>query len=346
MSTSNNRQLPSHLVAQEFGEVNVRDDGQVLHVQFTILMEPQGAEAEGWQTGIALDGSASMKMWYGRQLLGKVPPDIEAAYVDKGWVVRKIQDGKSVKVFQKEAYADAIAQGHLQMSPNIIQSFAQDFIAYLAGNLDADGGTTVIYWACGDGSAIEVVGDFDSTACKSLEIRGPVGVAFGNGTQLLPAVRYFVDRFHDAARGIYVFITDGKLDDLEALKKYTTELARQIESGARNPVKCVLIGVGESIDEGQMEELDDLDTGTSVDIWDHKIAQEMRSLAEIFAEVVSENQIVAPVGAVYDAKGNVVKQFSDGVPAKISVELPRDSNSFELEVMGQRIKQNIDVSRA
>jgi hypothetical protein len=342
MNSSNNRQLPGHLVAPEFGEVNVRDDGRVLHIQFSILMEPQGKDAEGWQTGVALDGSASMKGWYGRQLMGQVPPELEAIYVQKGWVTQRIQDGKKLKIFQKEAYADAIALGHLRMSPNIIESFAQDFISYLAGNLDADGGTTVIYWACGDGSGLEVVGDFDVNACKSLEISGPSKVSFGNGTQLLPAVRYFAERFSDAERGIYIFITDGRLDDLEPLKKYTVELARQVESGARNPLKCVLIGVGQSIDEGQMEELDDLHTGTSVDIWDHKIAKEMRSMAEIFAEVVSENQIVAPLGAVFDSSGNLVKQFSDGLPAKIEVQLPRDAAWFELEVMGQRIRQRID----
>lgn len=345
MNTPINHQLPSSLVAQEFGEVNVRDDGKVLQVQFTILMEPQGSDAEGWQTGVALDGSASMKGWYGRQLLGQVPPDLEASYIQKGWVVNKVQDGKSVKVFQKEAYANAMALGHLQMTPNIVQTFARDFISYLASNLDADGGTTLIYWACGDGSGIEVVGDFDANACKTLEIRGPSTVTFGNGTQLLPAVKYFVERFRDAERGIYVFITDGRLDDLEALKQYTTELAQQIESSTRNPLKCVLIGVGQSIDESQMVELDDLDTGTSIDIWDHKIAKEMRTLAEIFAEVVTENQIVAPTGAIFDSNGNLVRQFSDGLPAKVEVQLPRSATWFELEVMGQRIRQGLEIPR-
>ena len=43
-------------------------------------------------------------------------------------------------------------------------------------------------------------------------------------TRLLPAVKYFVDRFADAERGMYLFITDGRLDDLAAVKKYTTRL--------------------------------------------------------------------------------------------------------------------------
>src|SRR5262249_51802616 len=121
--------------------------------------------------------------------------------------------------------------------------------------------------------------------------------------------------------------------------KATTVLARRIEVGDRNPVKCVLIGVGGEIDERQMEELDDLDTGTAVDIWDHKIAAEMRGLVEIFAEVVDENQIVAPRARLYAAAGRVVKEFRDGMPAKVTFRLPASSGWFELEIDDQRIRQ-------
>jgi hypothetical protein len=269
-------QLPSSIVAKEFGEVNVRNTGSEIQVQF-----------------------------------------------------------------QKDAYDDAIRRGFLKMTNNIVEPLAREFIAYLAGNLDADGGTTVIYWACGDGAGFEVVGDFTESQCRTLDVRGPGTVGFGTGTRLTPAVKYFVDRFRDAERGMYVFITDGKLDDLEEVKRYTTELAREIEAGRRNSVKCVLIGVGSDVEEGQMEELDDLDTGTDVDVWDHKIAADMRALVEIFAEVVDESQIVAPTGTIYDSGGNVVKTYSDGVPAKLNISLPPSAQWFELEVLGQRIRQTV-----
>jgi hypothetical protein len=226
-----------------------------------------------------------------------------------------------------------------------MEPLAREFIAYLAGGLDADGGTTVIYWACNDGGAYEVAGDFTEEQCRRLEISGPNDHAFGTGTRLTPAVRYFVDRFADASRGMYVFLTDGRLDDLADVKKYTTQLARAIQAKKRHPVKCVLIGVGDEVDESQMEELDNLDTGTDVDIWDHKIAKEMRALVEIFAEVVSENQIVAPTGAIYDASGNRVWKCSDGVPAKVSFTMPASSSWFELEVGGRRIRQTVVAPR-
>lgn len=334
-------QLPSKLVVREFGEVNVRKTNAEIQVQFTILMEPQGKDSEGWQTGVALDASTSMKGWYGRMIEGKIPSELEKEYEKKGWVATAVKDGKKVKTFQGEAINDAVNKGRLKTTPNIVQPIAREFISYLAGKLDADGGTTVIYWACEDGKAIEVLGDFTESECKTLDVLGPDNVSFGAGTVLTPAVQYFVERFKDAPRGMYIFLTDGKIEDLPDVISYTIQIAREIESGAKKTVKCVLIGVGSEIDISQMEELDDLDTGTDIDIWDHKIAKDMRSLMEIFAEVVDENQIVAPVGTLYDSSGQVIKAFFDGVPAKIQFTMPLTSQWFELEVAGQRIKQTV-----
>jgi hypothetical protein len=104
----------------------------------------------------------------------------------------------------------------------------------------------------------------------------------------LPAAKYFVERFKDAPWGFYVFITDGELHDLEEVKHYSRQLAKEVAARRRNPVKFVLIGIGSNVNEQQMEELDDLDTGTEIDLWDHKLAAEMRVLQEIFAEVVDK----------------------------------------------------------
>src|SRR5205823_1868601 len=151
---------------------------------------------------------------------------------------------------------------------------------------------------------------------KTLALKGPEKVPFGNGTRLVRAVRYFLDRFRTAARGLYVFLTDGRLDDLGSLKIFTTGIAKEIAAKKRNPVKCVLIGVGNEIDKNQMAELDDLDTGTDVDIWDAKVASDLRGVNEIIVELVDARTIVAPTATVYDAAGKVVATFADGLPAR------------------------------
>ena len=97
--------------------------------------------------------------------------------------------------------------------------------------------------------------------------------------------------------------------------------------------------MGPAVDESQMEELDDLDSGTDVDVWDHKIASEMRGVVEIFAEVVDENMIVAPTAKLFDAAGRLVKHFTDGLPARVEFTMPASSPYFELEVGEQRVRQ-------
>jgi hypothetical protein len=293
-------------VVDPFGEVNIYpSSGGKTRVVATILMEPH---KEGAQTGIALDGSGSMAKLYG------------------------VSEGGGI--------LSAIF-GTQQETRNEITPVAQKICSYLAKRIDADGGTTCIYWAVGPGgSEIEEVGDLRAEQADR-HIFGPPR-EFGTGTQLLPAVKYFVDRFRDAPWGFYVFITDGELHDLEAVKQYSNRLAHDVAARRRNPLKFVLIGIGPDVNESQMEELDDLDTGTPIDLWDHKLAAEMRVLQEIFAEVVDRNARVADHGKILDPQGRVVRDYSDtGLPGQLEFELPVDADYFTLEVNGHRIHQGL-----
>jgi hypothetical protein len=332
------------MVAAEFGEVNVARDGSAIGVMFTILMEP--TDAEGWQTGVAIDASGSMQHVFGKGLepttKGTPPQSLLQQYEKRGWLQLVRHQGQTFPLFSDEGKQDLVDRGYFRWSKNEVEPLARRVTAYLASNLDADGGTTVIYWACGpDGDKLEVTGDLTAEDCEQAPFVGPKNIAFGGATCLKPAVEYFADRFKDAENGMYIFITDGELNDLNEVKRYTIHLCKEIQAKRRNPLKCVLIGIGENINEGQMEELDDLESGTSVDIWDHKIAKDMRQIVEIFAEVVSENQIVAPTAKIFDSNGQIVKSFSDGLPAKVTFQMSSTSQWFELEVGGRRIRQSV-----
>jgi hypothetical protein len=294
-------------VVEPFGEVNVHPaPGGKVKVVATILMEPH---KEGAQTGVALDGSASMARLYG---------------------VGRESGGFLAALF-----------GTAKPLTNDVTPVAQKVCAYLARKIDADGGTTCIYWATGAGGGnIEVVGDLTADQAER-HVFGPPR-DFGTDTQLLPAVRYFVERFADAPWGFYVFITDGELHDLEEVKEYSTRLAREVAAKQRRPLKFVLIGVGPDVNEQQMEELDDLDTGTPVDLWDHKLAAEMRVLQEIFAEVVDKNARIADTGRVLDPRGHVLRDYSDtGMTGFLEFEAPAGAEYFTLEVNGSRIHQGL-----
>ena len=346
-------QLPSDIVCKEFGEVDIRKLSNKTEVWLTILIEPQGSEAEGWQTGVALDASGSMQASYGKslnyakKLKGEVPSNLNKEYKKKGWLEYIKQNKQTYAVYSPDGMADLTKRGYYEWTKNEIEPFARQMTEYLASNLDADGGTTVLYWACGEsGTEFEVVGDLTSKDCNKAVFAGPKTKKFGRRTVLMPVIEYFVDRFKDAKRGMYIFVTDGELHDLEDVKRYTKKLAKSVEAGKQNQIKFVLIGLGADINEDQMEQLDDLDTGTDVDIWDHKIAKEMRALVEIFAEVVSENQIVASTATIYDDAGNVVQKFTDGLPAKVAFEMSATSKAFVLEVGDTRIKQTIESRKS
>ncbi len=286
-------------VVEPFGEVNVYPHGGKTRVVATILMEPH---KEGAQTGIAIDGSASMSKLFG---LGARP-------------ISPLFGGNK--------------------ATNEVAPVAQRICAYLARKLDSDGGTTAIYWSVGmGGSEVQVIGDLTAEQAEQYPFKPPEDL--GTGTQLLPAVRYFVERFQDAPFGFYAFITDGELHDLNEVKAYSVRLAKDIAAGKRRPVKFVLIGLGDQVNEVQMTELDDLETGTDVDLWDHKLAAEMRQLADIFAEVVDKNTRVAESGKILDPQGRVVKDYATGVPAYLEFEIDAGADYFTLEFQGNKVHQ-------
>ncbi len=362
-SNAKSFQMPANLVAAEFGEVNVwrnmpEENVEVgeCRVEFTIAMEPQGRFAEGWRTGLALDASASMKRAYGRKVEARVDPELLTDYIKQGRLRAYLEDGEPTRKIQREAFAEIQERGYeINYTENVLQPLVQNFTAYLAGSLDGTGKTSLIYWGCGKGDEIQVLGDFDALSCQELAIAGPATFQLGKTTKLLPAIAHFTnglanghapDPHSQAQRGMYIFLTDGRIDDLEEVKNYTKELALEIAVGKRNYLKLILIGIGNDVDRYQMQELDDFDTGLDIDLWDYKIASEMTSLSQIFAEVVNENQIIAENGAIYDDAENCVKTYANGLPAKVDFVMRDDSQWFELEVNNQRIRQAVFLGAA
>ena len=292
---------PSQVV-YPFGKINIwrQADGQKKVRAYIIVERP----FEGAKTGVAIDGSASLRTSYG--------------YPSGFW-----------GMFSNDA-----------KNPNVVSTEAQKACSYLARTLDVDSKTSAIYWATGTGKdGVEVIGDFTEAQAVAFDFKGPQ--KFGTRTKLTPALKYFAERYWEAKWGMFIFVTDGCIDDLEDVKNYSTQLAQKIKKGDRNPLKLILIGIGPLVDEQQMVMLDDLDTGTDVDLWDHKIASEMSQLNEIFTEVVDETIILSDNGQIRDANGGLVRDFRDtGLPALLEFMLPADaSDAFILEFGGQIIRQ-------
>lgn len=335
--------IAAHDTIGEFSNVTVRKRGQLFHIQLTLLGEPQNRFSRAWTTGLAIDASASMKVEYGRRVIGSLPYKHYNDYQGKGWISSENRDGRRAKSLQQPAVTDALAKGLIRLSPNTMDFIAPELIAYLASRMDFDASTLLIYFSGGNGSQLETVGEITANEAASLTLDGPEQMMFGDKSLLLPALKYFADRFKDAPLGLIVFVTDGQIDDLNEVIKYTNQLASETVANKRPSLKCVLVGVGEAIDEVALKQLGSHDTGTHVNLWDYMIVSELQDFLRIFAEVVRDSQVVAPKGAVFDSRGNKVKDFPRGIPGRIGFTLPVTSPWFELELPGQRLRQTVTI---
>ncbi|MDJ1182948.1 vWA domain-containing protein [Roseofilum casamattae] len=311
-------------VVDPFGEVNVykRNTGD-LNIVATILTVP---DLEGTRVGLALDGSASMKKMYG------------------------ISGVLSSGIF-----------GNAAGTPNVVEPVARTMVNYLA-NFSSNGKVDTIYWACSpDGSQVEELGAFDDKEIQNVSVAGPKHFPWGRGTKLLPPLEYFVEKFKDAPAlgtkrpaAFCLFITDGIIEDLEAVKNYCFQYAREITDRKKPFIKLLLIGVGDEVDRQQMEDLDDMfegsgikdSDGKDIDIWDHQLASDMTKLEQVFKEFVSEDMMVIGSGRIVNQNGKVCHEYADGVPALLQFTLPAGSHAFSLEFPGGSVTQDISEGLA
>ncbi|MEA4925195.1 MAG: hypothetical protein VB084_07755 [Syntrophomonadaceae bacterium] len=337
--------IPAQETAREFNNVTVKKKGAFFQIRLTLMMEPRKDLSKVWKTAVALDASASMRSVYGRRLHGHIPDNVAREYEKSGWLKRANRDGRKIKVFTRQAAEDAIKRGLVSASPNIMDYLGPEFIRYLSGQLDVDDETTLIFWGGDNGNQLEAYGNVKKDQPDELFIDGPPTMMFGKRSFLLPAFKYLTEQFAQAPMSMLVFISDGQIGDLSELKKYTTDLAREIMNNRHNLVKCILVGVGDEIRETTLLELEAVASATCIGIWDYMMVNDLREVLQIFTEVISSSQIVASSAKIYDDQGNEVKAYSGGLPATVAFSMPSTSRWFELEIGNQRTRQLITVSK-
>lgn len=256
---------------------------------------------EGLDVALYMDGSASMEDEYGpRGILAKLGP------------VR-----------------------------NLVEPQMRWMLEYLASK-DRDGILRVAYWATGSGSEIEVVGDLAGAQAQSYKFPGPR--FYGKGTVMLPVLRDYVAHIrkevgNGARRGLAVIITDSQLHDAADITAYSTQVAKEIAAGRLPRLNFVLVGVGDQVDEEQMEEICHEEYPGVGHLWCHRVADRMEEMAELVAVLVDETMTVAAGGTIYDDKGRIVKVYEARLPAVLEFTVPEGCKSFTLEVAGQRYTQ-------
>jgi hypothetical protein len=236
------------------------------------------------------------------------------------------------------------ADPHYLLSPVEAQGVAFSIAARLSvlANKDRNSTLRVAYWATGDGSQIEVVGELTGAQAKEYKFPGPK--YFGKGTVMLPAIRDYVAYIREqvktgARRGLAVIITDSQLYDAEDIKAYSAKVAEGITEGKLPPINFVFVGVGDQVDEEQMEQISHEEFPGVGHLWCHRIADRMEEMAELVAMLVDRSMIVADTGTITDDKGNIIKRYEGGLPAVLEFEVPPDAKSFTLEINGEKFTQ-------
>lgn len=225
--------------------------------------------------------------------------------------------------------------------PNFVQAVARK-IGEILCNIARSGKVSIMYWALGPGgSETEQIGEFSADKCGQAQIAGPSKKNWGTGTRLLPPVKHIIEIV--AAKSSFtmgVVITDGIIEDIEDVKKYCYKVGESLVSkGKEKGLKLVLIGVGNEIDEAQLQALNDMFEDTAlegkIDLWATGIAADMQEEADIigtlFGELMSEEDSIAPSGRVV-TNGKLVHSYSDGLPGKIRFKLPKGATEFTIQV--------------
>jgi hypothetical protein len=293
---------------EPFSDLHVEDN----RVRATLLHDPT---VEGLEMALYLDGSGSMSDEYEYQT--------------------------QQKSFWESLFGGAESAVTL---PNQVEPQAQWMLEYLATK-DRNGVLRAAYWATGStGKEIEVIGDLQGTEARNYKFSGPR--APGGQTHLKPAIEDYVNYLKSqtasgAKRGGAVFITDGVLHDADAVISYTRRIAADIEAGRLPRTTFILVGIGDQVDEEQLESISHEDLPGVGHLWCHRIAGEITQVAELVAGLVDETMTVGAGGTIYDDNGKVLKVYEARLPAVLEFDVPANAKSFTLEISGQRFTQPI-----
>jgi hypothetical protein len=340
--------------------IGVFSDLHIEHgvVKATLLHDPS---VEGLDMAIYMDGSGSMSEEYRYKIPVKEEEhhdedektkdehhDEKPGFFAKlfGWFSGKKEEHHEEEEEHHEDEDHGPSPADAMIAPGVptneVEPQVRWMLEYLASK-DRNGTLRTVYWATGTaGDKVEVVGELKGSEARTYKFPGPKQM--GGGTILTPALKDFVEYMKvevpkGARQGCAIVITDGQIGDANNVKNFSAQIAKEITTGRLPRMNFILVGVGDAINEEQMEDISHAEYPGIGHLWCHRVAKEIRNVAELVAVLVEETMTVAAGGSITDDKGNVIKVYEGRLPAVLEFQVPEGAKSFTLEVNGQRYTQ-------
>ena len=268
------------------------------------------------------------------------------------------REGTTNCAFVMDASASMAAhyrRSRLGTRPSDVESFIHHAGAFVA-NYDSDHGVQVYLCCLGDGTGVQDLGNFPQDGLEKLRINNP---NLGKGTYILPALRQVVKEVVTDSGTDYGFIvlpTDGEIHDLgelrygpnkkvlakSGIKGWAYDMAHLIEAKQHVPFKIVLVGF-DNANEQQMEDLDNLDTDTPIDIFNALLAADLAGAMEALDSEAVNSEFTICSSGYLEANGRPVVQFESGVPQRIDASVPPGLSMITVVLREGSDVQRLDV---
>lgn len=238
--------------------------------------------------------------------------------------------------------------GRGTFAPGEIRSAAQAATCFLSKQ-DREFGTNVVYWGTKNPLHYTALGYRSDQQWSNFGFPPPS--AYGTCGCLKPTIQYFVEMLMGEVLsecvveprpskirksiGIFVFLTDGLIDDFGEVRQYLVQVEQLAEKSRYQAVHIIAAGWGDQFlgdSQGQMNLLAAQFMQSEKLQFRLVVADQLSGVVDLIKAAVLAGFPVARSGKVTDERGREVCKFLDGVPGSFEFYLPFDSRRFYLHI--------------
>lgn len=236
-------------------------------------------------------------------------------------------------------------------SKGVVKEIGQRLGEFL-GKIDKQGGTSIVYWGTDDTDMFQSLG-FRCASEWGFFSFGRPSNGFGRKGLLCPALNYFLEDTYLKERalrksdleGIFVFLLDGGIDDYAKALDYVGQFADDVIANRRTRKRLIFVGLGERFIEashGQIQALASYSQKTNPPVITSLVVKDPQTAIEQIKDALMQYLKLDKPGILVGEKGNIIQDYSDGLPGAFQFYLPTGSHSFLLNMDGNQYWQQLN----